>query len=61
MTDKIHKLVAGSEGMAELMQETAGELVGCTENSPEEARLKRIADAVDAYTAARDELARDVA
>ena len=43
-----------ADGMRDLLAVMADELAGCTEGSPEEARLEQIADALDAYEAKRD-------
>jgi hypothetical protein len=56
MTGTVRDLVAGAEAMAKALEEMAAELVGCTENSLEEAKLEKIMDILDACTVARDEL-----
>jgi len=39
--------------MHALLVKRADELIGCTENSPEEAELAALADVIDAYEAQR--------
>lgn len=56
MSGAVRDLAAGAEAMAKVLGELADELAGCTENSPEEERLIKIMDALDAYTTARDSL-----
>ncbi len=41
------------DAMHALLIERADALVGCTEGSPEEAELERLADVIDAYEAKR--------
>lgn len=56
VSKSISDFVAGSEAMANVLAEMAEELIGCTENSPEEIKLQKISDVLDAYTLAREKL-----
>ncbi len=42
-----------ADAMHALLTKRAEEFVGCTEGSPEEAELSRLADVIDAYEAKR--------
>ena len=44
-----------TETSREALETRATELMGCTEGSPEEAELKAIADALDAYDGERED------
>jgi len=53
MTATAERFWQESDAMHTLLVERADDLVGCTEGSPEEAELERLADVIEAYEAKR--------
>jgi hypothetical protein len=52
-TEALSHLSAVTDRMHALLVQRADELVGCTENSPEEAELAALTDVIEAYEAQR--------
>ena len=48
-TDALSRLADVTDRMHGLLMERADALMGCTENSPEEAELATLADVIEAY------------
>src|SRR5262245_5007685 len=48
-TDAVSRLADVTDGMHGLLMERADALMGCTENSPEEAELAALTDVIEAY------------
>ena len=57
-TEAVTRLSAATDAMHALLVKRADELMGCTENSPEEAELAALADVIEAYEAQRWPLGR---
>jgi hypothetical protein len=51
--EQVAHLTSVTDKMHALLVKRADELIGCTENSPEEAELAALADVIDAYEAQR--------
>jgi hypothetical protein len=57
-SEPVAHLASVTDTMHALLVKRADELVGCTENSPEEAELAALVDVIDSYEAQRGRTAK---